>query len=180
MECAGHVQRAIAALPGVASVDVLLASEKAVVDLDPARTDLTAIRMAVEGAGYSVPPGDTPVPGPRPLGDLSRQVLTLLGVVFGAVLFVVVLGEWLGLFETLTDRVPWPLWLLLVLAGGYPVFRKVVRAALARQVIAHTLMTVGVAAAAAVGEWAAAAVVVFSISLLSRAGLLRGGFVFPW
>jgi Cd2+/Zn2+-exporting ATPase/Cu+-exporting ATPase len=37
----------------------------------------------------------------------------------------------------------------------------VIRAALHRQVIAHTLMTLGVVAALAVGEWATAAVVVF-------------------
>ncbi|HKZ03035.1 MAG TPA: heavy metal-associated domain-containing protein, partial [Pyrinomonadaceae bacterium] len=54
-ECTEHVQHAIAALPGVESVNVFLASEKAVVRLDPARVDVPAIRKAVEGAGYSVP-----------------------------------------------------------------------------------------------------------------------------
>ena len=34
-ECALHVQRAIANLPGVETVDVFLASEKAVVQIDP-------------------------------------------------------------------------------------------------------------------------------------------------
>ncbi|MGQ0549146.1 MAG: heavy metal translocating P-type ATPase, partial [Armatimonadota bacterium] len=87
--------------------------------------------------------------------------LTLLGVVFAAVLFIVVVGEWLGLLEALTKRLPWPFWLAVLLAGGYPVFRNVLRAALRRQIIAHTLMTIGVLAAVAVGEWATAAVVVF-------------------
>ena len=36
-ECASHVQHAIAALPGVAQVDVLLGAEKAVIRLDAAR-----------------------------------------------------------------------------------------------------------------------------------------------
>jgi Cd2+/Zn2+-exporting ATPase/Cu+-exporting ATPase len=72
-----------------------------------------------------------------------------------------VVGEWLGLFEIATVWIPWPVWLAIVLAGGYPVFRNVIRAALHRQVIAHTLMTLGVIAALAVGEWATAAVVVF-------------------
>jgi Cd2+/Zn2+-exporting ATPase/Cu+-exporting ATPase len=65
------------------------------------------------------------------------------------------------LFEAITSRVPWPVGWLLVLAGGYPVFLKVLRAALNRQVIAHTLMTVGALAALAVGEWGSAVVVVF-------------------
>src|SRR5436305_2009802 len=46
-ECTQHVQRAIAALPGVAAVDVFLASEKAVVPLDNPRVDVTALRNAV-------------------------------------------------------------------------------------------------------------------------------------
>src|SRR5687767_13932816 len=55
VSCAKQVQGAIATRPGIASVEVLLAAEKAVVQLDPARVDLAAIRKAVEGAGYSVP-----------------------------------------------------------------------------------------------------------------------------
>ena len=42
-DCARHVQHAIAELPGVESVDVLLGSEKAVVLLDPALVALPAI-----------------------------------------------------------------------------------------------------------------------------------------
>ena len=96
----------------------------------------------------------------EPLGGFTRQVLTLFGVVVGAVLFVVVLGEWLGLFELYTKRVPWPVGLAIVLIGGLPVFRAVLRATLRRRVTSHTLMTVGVMAALAVGEWATAMVVV--------------------
>lgn len=54
-DCAHHVHEAIAAVPGVESVDVLLTSEKAVIHADPLNIDLAAIRHAVEGAGYSVP-----------------------------------------------------------------------------------------------------------------------------
>lgn len=96
----------------------------------------------------------------HPLGGFTRRILTLFGIVFGTVLFVVVLGEWLGLSELYTKRVPWPIGLALVLTGGYPVFRSVVRAALRRRITSHTLMTVGVLAALALGEWATAAVVV--------------------
>jgi len=160
-ECAQHVQHAIAALPGVEAVNVFLTAEKAVVRFDPMLVDLSAIRKAVEGVGYSVPVVEPPQPAVSPLGDFSRRVATLLAVVFGAVLFVVVVGEWLGLFEQITRRVPWPIGLAIVIVGGYPVFRNVVRAALRRQVTSHTLMTIGAIAALAVGEWATAAVVVF-------------------
>jgi Cu+-exporting ATPase len=160
-ECTLHVQRAIAALPGVESVNVFLAAEKAVVQLNPAQADMSSIRQAVESAGYSVATPATDQLPAHSLGGFTRRVLALFGIVFGAVLFIAVIGEWLGLFETLTRRVPWPVWSAVVLIGGYPVFRNVVRATLKGQVISHTLMTLGVLAAVAVGEWATAAVVVF-------------------
>jgi len=181
-ECTLHVQQALSALPGVSAVDVFLASEKARLRYDPALVDLGDIRRAVEGAGYSVPEAagrraagsqaagsqaagsrtttDKPA-GRIDLADFNRRLLTLLGVVFGAVLFIVVAGEWLGLLEKLTERVPWPVGLAIVAVGGYPVFLNVIRAARRGQVISHTLMTLGVIAALVIGQWATAAVVVF-------------------
>lgn len=160
-ECASHVQHAIAVLPGVKSVEVFLTSEKAVIQLDSTPVELPAIRTAVEGAGYSVP-ADTEEQAPAAtLAGFQRSILTLFGVAFGGVLFIVIVGEWLGLFETISDRIPWPIGLAAVIIGGYPIFRNVIRAALKRQVISHTLMSVGVLAALAVGQWATAAVVVF-------------------
>jgi Cu+-exporting ATPase len=158
-DCTRHVQHAIAGLEGVESVDVYLGSEKAIVQLDPALVDLSAIRRAVQDVGYSVPDAEAPPPFPT-AGTLARRAATLLGFVFGVVLFVVVVGEWLGLFERLTERVPWPIGVLIVLAGGWPMFVKVVRAALKGQILSHTLMALGVLAALAVGQWATAAVVV--------------------
>jgi Cd2+/Zn2+-exporting ATPase/Cu+-exporting ATPase len=159
-ECTMHVQHAIAALPGVQTVDVLLGAEKAIISLDPELVNLPAIQKAVQGAGYSIPePGDKPG-NPSLQKDFARPVLLLLGALFGVVLFVVVVGEGMGLFEAITQRLPWYIGLAIVLAGGYPVFRKVIQAAFRGQVIAHTLMSVGVVAAALAGQWATAAVVV--------------------
>lgn len=164
-ECTLHVQQAIAALPGVETVNVFLAAEKAVVRLDSQQVSLDSIRRAVEDAGYIVPVSIKSAPDQSPVPDraapFTRSILTLFGLVFLIVLFVVVIGEWLGLFEAITKRVPWPIGLAIVLAAGYPVFRNVVRATLKGQVISHTLMTIGVIAALVVGEWATAAVVVF-------------------
>ncbi len=161
-ECTQHVRHAIAALPGVQNVEVFLTSEKAVIQLDPAQVDLPSIRKAVADAGYAVPVVEPTAPQSQaPLGDFTRSILTLFGLVFGAVLFIVVIGEWFGLFDQITERVPWPIGVALVLIAGYPVFRNVIRATLKKQVIAHTLMSVGVLAALVVGQWATAAVVVF-------------------
>lgn len=162
-ECTLHVQHAIAALPGVKSVTVLLAAERATVQLDPELVNLSMIRQAVNSAGYQIPEASaaaeqTPT---RRLQDFTRPVLTVFGIVFGVVLFVVVFGEWLGWFEKITVWVPFPVGVGLVLLFGFPVFKNVVQAALRRQIIAHTLMTMGMIAALAVGEWATAAVAVF-------------------
>ncbi len=164
-ECALHVEHAVAALPGVETVQVSLMAEKAMIRLDPLRVDVPAIRQAVEQVGYSVPePEETPV-APAPLADLTRRVGALLGVAVGIALFALVVGEILGGFDALTRAVPWPVWLALVLAGGYPVFNEVIRAALQRQITSHTLMTVGLVAALAVGEWPTAVLIVFFMRL---------------
>ncbi len=179
-DCVRHVQAAIAAVPGVIDVEVLLGAEKAIVKAG-AELDREAVKHAVDKAGYRVraaggarraTAGSAAGAGGTASGAardasaggaaaVTRRVLTVVALVFGAVLFVVVVGEWLGVIDRVTDGMPWQLGLALVIAGGYPVFRNVVRAALARRVISHTLMTVGVLAAVAVGEWATAFVVVF-------------------
>jgi Cd2+/Zn2+-exporting ATPase/Cu+-exporting ATPase len=77
----------------------------------------------------------------------------------------VVVGEWFGLFGVITRGVPWPAWLAVILLGGYPIFKNVLKAAVRGRVISHTLMTLGAVAAIAVGEWPAAAIVVFFMRL---------------
>ncbi len=159
-ECTQHVQHAIAKLRGVESVNVLLGSEKAIIQLDLGQVDLPAIRKAVAGAGnYSVPE-TAPSPAALPMGDFNRQLVILLAGVFSVVLFIVVVGEWFGVFRILAELVPFPIGVAIVVVGGWPVFRNVIRATLKRQVISHTLMTLGVIAALAVGEWVTAAIVV--------------------
>lgn len=163
-ECTVHVQRALRALPGVDDVRVLLSSEKAVLQIDPTRVDFPAIRKAVEGAGYTVPEPtaeEGSQPASRSLSTFTRPVLTLFGLVFGAVLLIVIAGEWFGLFERITDWVPWYVGWFLVLLAGSPIFWNVIKAALRRQVISHTLMSLGVVAALAVGQWPTAVVIVF-------------------
>ncbi len=158
-ECTQHVRRAISRLDGVNSVEVLLAAEKAIINLDPEKLDLPAIRKAVAGAGdYSVP--ETIAASPvLSQADFSRKFNFLLVSVFSGVLFIVIAGEWLGWFDALNQIVPFPIGAAIVLAAGFPIYRNVIRAALNRQIISHTLMTIGVIAALAIGEWVTALIV---------------------
>ncbi len=164
-ECTQHVQHAIAKLPGVQKVEVFLGSEKALVALDAAQVDLADIRQAVARAGYSVPETDDIAPAPIQTADFNRRLTRLLAGMFVGVLSIAIIGEWLGAFEILNERVPFVVGLVLVLAGGYPVLRNVVRATLKRQITAHTLMTLGLIAALVVGEWVTAAIVVLFMSI---------------
>lgn len=97
--------------------------------------------------------------------NLSGRLLALFGVVLVTVVLLVVFAEWLGWFDKLKHVVPWPVWLVIVLAGGYPIFRAVLRATLKRKITSHTLMTVGLIAAVTVGAWPAAVMIVFFMRL---------------
>jgi Cd2+/Zn2+-exporting ATPase/Cu+-exporting ATPase len=35
--------------------------------------------------------------------------------------FIIVMGEWFGLFDQVTERVPWPIGVAIGLIGGYPI-----------------------------------------------------------
>ena len=62
------------------------------------------------------------------MDNLSGRLLVLFGMVLVTVVLLAVFAEWLGLFDALKHVVPWPVWLVIVIAGGYPIFRAVLRA----------------------------------------------------
>jgi Cd2+/Zn2+-exporting ATPase/Cu+-exporting ATPase len=74
-------------------------------------------------------------------------------------------AERLGWIEAAVRIVPLPVAAAAVLTGGYPIFRKVILALRARSVTPHALMTLGIVGALAIGEYAAAAVIVFFMRL---------------
>jgi Cd2+/Zn2+-exporting ATPase/Cu+-exporting ATPase len=170
-DCTRHVQQAVEKLSGVQSVNVLLATEKAIVRVDPTQVDVNTIRKAVQEAGYDVPASYPTPPAISSMDDTSarahqsargfnRQLTLLLIGVFTIILSTVIFGEVLGLFDFLNEQIPYLVGLALIIAGGYPVFLKVIRAALNGRIISHTLMTLGVIAALVVGQWVTAALVV--------------------
>lgn len=54
MGCVNSVKNLVSALPGVAAVQVDLASGRVDVNHDPGLADAQAIRQAIEGGGYQV------------------------------------------------------------------------------------------------------------------------------
>ena len=156
--CVTHVRTALEGVDGVASAEVLLGAEKAVVEYDDSRADRNRLMQAVVSAGYSVP-HEVPSANNSPVSRLAegesfgRRAIAVTGLVFGAVLLVVVGGEWLGLFEAATRTIPFPVGVGIVVLIGWPALLGVVRATLRGRVISHTLMMVGVVAALAIGQW---------------------------
>jgi len=162
-EEAQQIEGALARLAGVTEVRAAVSAHRAIVSFDPARVTPEAIREAVRGLGMTVT--DARAPGARrrwPLPDLlgwafvsAVALVTLVGIA----------GERLGLAEALVDRIPPWVALAAVLAGGYPIFQSVLRTLRNRTVTAHALMTLGILGAVAIGQYAAAALIVFFMRL---------------
>ena len=62
--CVGRVERALGAVDGVSSAVVNLATERATIQFDPARTTELALGRAVEAAGYAMQPAPSAAPRP--------------------------------------------------------------------------------------------------------------------
>ena len=87
--CVGRVERALAAVPGVATAQVNLATETALVEAAPA-TEAAALWAAVERAGYAVPrdAADLAIDGmtcASCVGRVERALLSVPGVLAASV-----------------------------------------------------------------------------------------------
>ena len=161
--CANNVKGALEQLEQVESAEVFLSAEKAKIRTTSDNPDLRPLKKAVEEIGYHIP-DDTSQKSQNSdesLKTKAQKSFRLFGLVFGAILLVVIAGEWLGLFQALTQGVPFWAGAALVLLMGYPVFKQVVVAAKKGLVTPHALMALGSLTALAAGEWVTAGIVVF-------------------
>ena len=162
MECTQHVQHAIARLPGVSSVEVLLTAQKAVIQMEAGRVDLPdpqggrgrRLFGAANAGGYLAGWGEL-----HPQGDHHAG--------FGGRCGVVCRGG--GGMDGLVCQADRPgaflVGAVIVVVGGLPIFIDVIRSALHKEVTSRTLMSLGVLAALAVSQWATAGVVVFMMHI---------------
>lgn len=158
---AAQLEDTLAGMRGVYRTRVLVSAGCVTVTYDPALTSEAQIAAAVQKAGFAAAPQATGAPrGAVPRGIARVVGWSTLGVV-ALIVLVAALGERLGLFDRALDRLPWWVPALAIVLGGWPVFRGVLAAARRGRVTSHTLMTVGMVAAAAVGQWTTAALIVF-------------------
>ena len=163
--CAAHIEEAVCTLPGVEAVRVLVSAERASVTFDPERVTTEEIKAAIGGAGYRVREqtgvADDVPPQPSTRYDVGQVFSwTILGMV-AVVVLVAALGERLGIFDRVLEQLPWWIPALAIVVGGWPVFRGVFQSARRAQITSHTLMTAGVLASIAIGQWTTAALIVF-------------------
>jgi Cu+-exporting ATPase len=165
LDCADEARQIEAALgrvDGVVDVQTAIGARRVIVSFDPAAMRPRAIEEAIRGLGMTVT--DVPSPARR-----RRSLPDTLGWAFVSIIALLTLAglaaERLGVVDTVVERIPPWLAVAAVLAGGYPIFGNVIRALRRRAVTSHALMTLGIVGALAIGQYAAAAVIVFFMRL---------------
>jgi Cu+-exporting ATPase len=154
--CVGKVEGALRSVPGVEEASVNLATERATVAFDPARTDLDALKRAVDAAGYELAESTTTSAAGMDVEREQRereQQATRRRFIVGAALSTPVF------FGGMADLFPWvPAWLrdpwvLLALATpvqfwvGWPFHRGFLRDLRHRTTSMSTLVSIGANAA---------------------------------
>ena len=166
LDCADEarqIEGALSRLGGVSDIRTAVSTRKAIVSYDADRVRPDAIRQAIHDLGMTVMDAESPTPAHgRSLPDLIGWTFVSL-VAIGTLAGIIV--ERAGLADAVTERIPPWLSIAAVLAGGYPIFRNVLRALRNRTVTSHALMTLGIIGALGIGQYAAAAVIVFFMRL---------------
>jgi P-type Cu+ transporter len=101
--CVSHVEKALKEVPGILSVNVNLATERATVEYDPDETSVTDFKKAVESAGYGIGAEvSQEIARPDVLAEASRREITALrsrlivAGTIGAYMMLVALSEFTG------------------------------------------------------------------------------------
>jgi len=150
--CAGKIEKTLRILPGVREANVNFGAEKVLVAYDPDKVNEPRIRSTITSLGYGIREIKRR-PKPRSHAhEFIRMGITLALIILSYFLFPIRYFQYLG--------VDWVA-LLALLFAGWPLARTAVRSLLSRNVDADVFMALGVAAAAATGEFRAAAVIAF-------------------
>jgi Cd2+/Zn2+-exporting ATPase/Cu+-exporting ATPase len=165
LDCADEarqIEGALGRMDGVLDVQTAVGARRVLVSFDPEAVRPQAIAETIRGLGMTV--SDTPGPARR-----RRSLPDALGWAFVSIVALLTLAglvaERVGIVDAAVGRIPPWLAVAAVLAGGYPIFGNVIRALRRGAVTSHALMTLGIVGALAVGQYAAAAVIVFFMRL---------------
>ncbi|MBL8684871.1 MAG: copper-translocating P-type ATPase [Myxococcales bacterium] len=135
--CVRRVERALTKVPGVKAASVNLATEKARVEFDPAKTTVKGLEAAVESAGYSAKQiAPERAPWPETIASLVAGAAMMIAMFAVPMAWQHTLG-WVELAVT-AALLPW---------AGRHTFVAAYRALLHRDANMHTLVALGSIAA---------------------------------
>lgn len=154
-DCAKVVEHGVGRMPGVLAVTVNYPLGKMRVEYDTEQVSRAQIEKRVRGLGYSVP-----ATGLRKQVQENREVLfsLLAGLLLGI--------GWVGeTFLGLPDIVAWVFYVVAMILGGWDISQHAWHALKERHFDTDLLMIVAALGAAALGDWAEAALLLFLFSL---------------
>ena len=171
-ECSPGVVATLRRTPGVKDFQVLGVSQKVLVTYDADTLQPATLVETVQRAGHQItvwkaeglvaPATPSPTTPRRQARTWALVRLAFVGVV-SLIALVEIVGESLGLLSGLEELVPWPLALAVVVLGGHPIFRGAWKGLLARRINTDAVMSVGILAAAAIGQFISSALIVFFV-----------------
>lgn len=156
-DCASTIEKKVRSIDGVCNANVNFATAKLVMEIDPELTSLDKVMKAVGDAGYQAEP-DTPVaqPASRPL----HQRLHLRDVLMAISGLLVTIGFASSVIGQQAHIVT-IFYAAAIATGGYFTARRGIAAVRSLSLDINFLMMIAVIGAAAIGDWAEGATVVF-------------------
>ena len=153
--CADVIEHALTRLDGVLEAKVSYAAERLRLEYDRETTSRRAVARRIEALGYRI------IEGEAQAGWWAEHRELVISLAAGALL----LAGWLGSLTGLPTAVSLGLYWAAYVFGGFFTLRDAVQSLRAKRFDIDTLMLVAAVGAAALGEWAEGALLLFLFSL---------------
>ena len=153
--CATVIEHALARLDGVLEAKVSYAAERLRLEFDSEKTSHNAVERRIEALGYRI----------LELHSHAGWWAEHRELVFSLAAGVLLLGGWLGGWAGAPHAVSLGLYLAAYAFGGFFTLRDAGQSLWAKRFDIDTLMLVAAAGAAALGDWAEGALLLFLFSL---------------
>ena len=153
--CATVIEHALARIDGVLEAKVSYAAERLRLEFDSEKTSHKAVERRIEALGYRI----------LELHAHAGWWAEHRELVFSLAAGVLLLGGWLGGLAGAPHAVSLGLYLAAYAFGGFFTVRDAVQSLWAKRFDIDTLMLVAAAGAAALGDWAEGALLLFLFSL---------------
>jgi Cd2+/Zn2+-exporting ATPase/Cu+-exporting ATPase len=150
--CAEKIEKVLMRYGGVKSITVYLGAERVDVSFDPSSIKEKTIADSISALGYKVMTEKAAEEKPSGFGEWSFDFFRM-----GFVLALIILS-----FSGIAKNIPLDIFsIAAAVIGGWPLFKHAFIDLKGRTITAEVFMTLGITAAAAIGEFRSAAVIAF-------------------